>query len=455
MIPLHLTILLLIALPLTALAQRGPLWETSWRNPEFIKKFTGSYGFDGPREPTITQQEQILFREVATLIEQNNLGAATMRIQQSITPQSSAALDYTLGNLYFQSGQLNAAENAYRTALQKFPGFVRAQKNLGLVLMQAGRYGEARPFLVATIEGNGADGSTYAMLAYTHFNDERYKSALQGYEQALLHEPDNTEWQIGRAQALYATEQTDEAAAAFEELLAKYPGREDLWLMQANAWLILDQPARAAANIEVVRRMGKTDAASLKLLGDIYLTDNMPTLATSAYLEALEQPRPPTAAQALEALALLIDRGAWESAGQLQKALESRYQGQFNPEQATRLLNFNAQIAMAQGDSDGAARTLRALLNREPMNGQALLLLAQYEADRGEREEAELLYERAVRVPQYAARAYVEHARMLVFYQDYAEAAKLLRKAQQIDPRETIQRYLESVERARRSVGRM
>ncbi|WOO42715.1 tetratricopeptide repeat protein [Rubellicoccus peritrichatus] len=441
----------LLLVPFILDAQRGPLWETSWQNPEFIKRFTGSYGFDGPREPTITRDEQQLFTEISQLLKQNNLATASARLQASINADSSAALNYTLGNIFFQSGQLPAAEQSYRDALRKFPGFVRAQKNLGLTLMQAGRFDEAQPYLIKTIEGEGGDGSVYSMLAYTYFNDERYSSALQAYEEALLYDPDNVEWQIGLAQALYATEQYKEAAAAFEELLQANPEREELWLMQANAWLSLDEPERAAANLEVVRRLGRASSQALVLLGDIYISDGMAGLAAIAYEEAFSSDNPPGANEALRAASLFADRGSWDQAQQIMGVIEQNYQAKLDAKQASEFLNLKAQVAMALGDSENAALTLRSLLDRDPMNAKALLMLAEYEWMQGEIEEAELLYERAARVPEKEVDAYVQHARMLVAQKDYAAAERLLKKAQTLEPRENVARYLDGVERARKS----
>ncbi|MGE9294205.1 MAG: tetratricopeptide repeat protein, partial [Puniceicoccales bacterium] len=385
------------------------------------------------------------------LLKQNNVPGATAKLQSSLTPESSGAVDYTLGNLYYQNGQMGQAIRSYQNALRKFPGFVRAKKNLGLALMQENRFEEARPLLVAVIEQDGADATVYSLLAYGYFLDERYASALEAYDNALLLNPKSRESQIGRAQALYAVERYEEAIAAFEEILQDQPQRQDVWLMQANAYLALDKPERAAANIEVVRRLGQAGPEALMLLGDIYLSDGLPKLAAKVYTEALDSGRKPSATEALRAATLLADRGAWDDSEALLTIIESQYQAGLNSDQATSLLSLKAQIALSRGDSDAAAKILRALLERDPLNGKALLLLANYEWEREQYEEASLLYERAERLPELEAEAKVQHARMLVAQKDYAAAAKLLRQAQNLRPRENVARYLESVERAGRS----
>ena len=51
----------------------------------------------------------------------------------------------------------------------------------------------------------------------------------------------------------------------------------------------------------------------------------------------------------------------------------------------------------------------------------------------------------AAKVEETAVAALVEHAQMLVAKAKYAEAAKLLERAQLLEPRENVGRYLESV----------
>jgi len=101
-------ILALASLAATPLAaQVYPLSENTWSNPGFVKRFLGSYGVASEVEPTISAEEQALFREVIPLIS-GNPREAIRRLRAETTANASAALDYTLANLYAQTG--NPAE---------------------------------------------------------------------------------------------------------------------------------------------------------------------------------------------------------------------------------------------------------------------------------------------------------------------------------------------------------
>ena len=59
-----------------------------------------------------------------------------------------------------------------------------------------------------------------------------------------------------------------------------------------------------------------------------------------------------------------------------------------------------------------------------------------------------LHYERAAGLPAFEADAKVCHAQLLVGQGKNAEAVPLLKRAQQLKPRDHVQQYLEQVERS-------
>ena len=69
-------------------------------DPEWRARFLGSYGFLSDVEPQIKTDELELLREVIDLMQANPKAAATM-LGAQVSPDSSASLDYILGNLHF------------------------------------------------------------------------------------------------------------------------------------------------------------------------------------------------------------------------------------------------------------------------------------------------------------------------------------------------------------------
>ena len=137
---LTLSILLLgIVAASVASAQYQP-WDGASviDDPEWRTRFLGGYGFLSGVEPDIRADELAILREVIDVMRVNPQ-AAEATLGQQVGPDSSASLDFVLANLEFQNGKLDAAIGHYRSALEKFPDFRRAHKNLGLLLVRARR----------------------------------------------------------------------------------------------------------------------------------------------------------------------------------------------------------------------------------------------------------------------------------------------------------------------------
>jgi Flp pilus assembly protein TadD len=90
---------------------------------------------------------------------------------------------------------------------------------------------------------------------------------------------------------------------------------------------------------------------------------------------------------------------------------------------------------------------LTQLLNRDPLNGRALLTLSDLQAREGDMETALLTAERAARVAGFEAQGLVRQAQLEVGRGNYARAVPLLESAQAFEPRESVARYLEQVRR--------
>ncbi len=90
---------------------------------------------------------------------------------------------------------------------------------------------------------------------------------------------------------------------------------------------------------------------------------------------------------------------------------------------------------------------LEEIVGLDPLDGEALILLGQHSNRNGDTERAVFYYERAANIEKYEADARVRHAQLLVGMGKYDEALPLLRKAQQLKPRDDVLKYMEQVER--------
>ena len=421
-----------------------------WKDPEFQKEFLGSYGFAAELEPSVRPEEREQMEEVLAILQEGDVERAIETLRGYTTDQSSAVFDFTLGNLFFQEQRFDDAANHYRDALIKFPSFRRAHKNLGLIYVRGGRFALAIRSLTKVIELGGASGSTYGLLGYAYSATEQWMPAESAYRNALLLEPETLDWKLGLTLSVLRQGKYAEAASLCDELIRRFPDRADFWMLQANAYIGLDQPMRAAQNFEMVGRMGKATPASYNTLGDIYVNLEMWDLAARAYGSGIDADPAGDVERALRSVEILAQRGAMPQAESLLADVKSSFDGRLDEEQRKRLLKLEARLAVAEGRGGEVVDVLEEIVAIDPLDGDALLLLGQHYARNDDPERALFYYERAGSLAAYEADAKIRQAQLLVEGERYVDAVPLLKRAQEIEPREDVARFLEQVERVAR-----
>ena len=222
-------------------------------------------------------------------------------------------------------------------------------------------------------------------------------------------------------------------------------------MLQANAYLGAGEPLKAAGNFEIVARMGKASAATLYALGDIYTNEALWDLAARSYGQALEKETDASLDRPVRCVEILVQRGAIDQATKLLARLEELRGARLDEAERKRLLKLQARIAVAQGIGGSAVPILEEIVALDPLDGEALLLLGQHYARNSDLERAAFYYERAESLPGFEAEAKIRHAQILVGQSKYREAVPLIRRAQELAPRDELARYLDQVERLART----
>ncbi|HZN01965.1 MAG TPA: tetratricopeptide repeat protein [Candidatus Polarisedimenticolia bacterium] len=474
--PLHLALLLLltfgtaIAAPKetesvkpAAAAEKPPADDPTglslWKDTTFQKQFMGSYGALADYEPKLSPVERTELEKVLALMAVNQ-DSAISQLQAFITPESSALFDFILGNLYFQKDNSEEAVKHYRIATNKFPSFRRAFKNLGLTSVRLQRYDDAIKALSRLVELGGADGLSFGLLGYSLSATGQFVSAESAYRNAVLLQPDALDWKLGLAQSVLKQRKFGEVVSLCDELLAKYPDRADFWLLQANAWLGQDQPMKAAENFEIVARIGKATFQTWYTLGDIYTNAGLYDLAANAYKQAIVAKPDQELDRPLRSVEILAQRDAVPQARELLAQVRESSGGILDDAGKKRVLRLDARLAMAEGGAAGAVdgsgeaaavKSLEEIVALDPLDGEALMLLGQHYTKAKEIDRAIFYYERASSLEPFEADAKVRQAQLLVTQNKYREAVPLLKRAQELKPRDEVARYLDQVERISRS----
>jgi tetratricopeptide (TPR) repeat protein len=424
-----------------------------WANPEFQKAFIGSYLPLEELEPEFTNEEKVILREqlLPLITGENPMSALPTLEEIAKKPTSSAGIDFLIGNLYLQNGRTPQAERAYVAATNKFKNYRRAWKNLALIYATTGDFEKALIPLSRAIELGDVNGQNYGLLGVIYMQRGDYLGAESAFRNALMLDPKSKDWKLNLFQSLMFQERYNESNALLRSLISDEPNNAEFWKYQANVYIGLDEPLKAAEVLEIVDRMGATDAQALEMLGTIYFNNQLYDVAYDVYKRALQKSgaRFESLFNSANALAAV---GNYENAMDLIGQLRSRFASTIEKKERLDLLVLEAACVRAMGESDKAAKILEEIILEDPMNGRALIELGLYfrSLPTPDYLKAIMNFERAANITGFEATAMLEHAKVLVSQRNYREAARLLRRAQDIDYKETVQDFLIRVERAAR-----
>ncbi len=416
----------------------------------YQKEFLDTYIPLREAEPKINPEEVPLFQDLLALIEVQPAAAAA-RLEAAITPNSSAALAFVLGNLYLQSGEMQKAASAYERAIAKFSDYRRAHKNLGLVHFQNQNWAKAQEHMTKAIQLGDRDASNYGRLAYTYLQLSDAIAAESAYRSAIVMEPAKLDWKLGLAQTLMTQSRHTEVIAMMEPIIDRDSANAQLWLFQTNAFLGAEQLQNAAINLEIVRRLGAADSRNLQLLGNVYLRLEQPERALDAFSAVLDLNNPAAnLTVAYDAAGLFTRLGNYAAARSLVAKIRTTVPN-LEASRDLQLLTLEARIARADGREAEAAEILGRIVSRDPMNGEALIELGRYHASQGDSERAIFQFDAAARLEKFTHDALVAKGQMLARERKSPAAIEALRAALRAKEDARVENFLARVERAARS----
>ncbi len=419
-----------------------PLWESA----SFRKSVTGSYGIDSRIEPRITTDEEFYLDAAAKLMANQDRSKAIATLTESSLLSESPAMQFMLGSLLFEEGELEEAAPQFENALKAFPNFRDAHRNLAIVRVQLEEWEKAKGHLIRAMELGSREAVTMGLLGYCHSVAGHHQAALDAYRVAALSSPEERQWRLGQAQALQALGEGEKTIQIYGEILADHPADWSLWLNRADGLMAQDRPIEAIAHLEASRRAGALSAEGLLSLGHLFLQNDLPPLALARYDEAFFHPSPPSPAKRIETLEYLTQLELFSEA----QALITEHTDLFSETGSEPILEgrwsrVGSLVEIKVGDAKNGAAQLESWLAKEPMDGQALLLLGQYREGTGEREVAEMLYEQATGIPESAAKAHRAWGSLLLAKKDHKAAIEQWEKSLTIEDNPSLKEYLEAV----------
>lgn len=385
-------------------------------------------------EPKLKKEDKELFEMVSPLLASNPQGAIAL-IQKASREKRSPIFDFLLGNLLLSEDREAEGEAALHLCLKKFPNFKKAHRSLANLYAQRGEWAEAREHALVVISSGGVDGKLYGLLAYTHFEQEHFSSALSAYRMARMYQHDHLSYQKGELYCLVKLGLHEEVVTLSREILDRTSKQRDeqkksiqhkeLWLIQVNALLNMEKDLEALAILEWVDAQGLAQKSELSLLGRLYFNQSCISAAVDVFVRAM------AAGASLNTfdvvLTSLVQQGLSTEAGRLLKAGEANYASSILANHEPWRM-AEVQFLLQQGQSDRAEKQCRELLKRWPMNGSALMILAQHLLEKEKLDEARFYFERAALLENVQVQAWRALGRLAWLDKDAATAISWLEK---------------------------
>ncbi len=284
--------------------------------------------------PRLSPDAYAVLGEAQGLIKEKKPAAAIDKIEAllpSVQDKSyDAAVSYQLlGYAYSAAEDYDHAAQAFKEALRRnaLPAAVThdLDYNLAQILIHEGKYRDGLGYLETWLKTEPAPSqSARALAAAAYYHAGDCKSAIP-HAESLAGDAGNAAEQWLQLLAACHIELKDYAAAArvLEQLVRRFPGRNDYWLQLAAAYQQARQEDRAVVILELLHARGGLDEAGIENLARLYLARQLPQRAAALLEQEMAAGHLTQNAERLDLLAdsWLLARDKTKAAEALQRLL--------------------------------------------------------------------------------------------------------------------------------------
>lgn len=425
--------------------QREDVGEKSARGaPQLDPKriINESSSFLKEREPEMSAEEYAIYERVLTMLgTRPEFALKLLEAMMNEKEPPSPAFEFIFGNTHYAAGNNEKAEVSYLNAVKRYPTFLRAWSNLGVLYYSTQRYPDAIRCFSKCVTLGDRDPVTFGLLAYTLEQEKRVVQAEMAYMQALAGDPTNPDWLEGLLRIYIEGKQYGRAEWLIKDLVKQRPQEARFWLAYANILLAQNRKLEAIALLEVAVSSGAAGLSEITLLADLYADQRLVPEAIAAY-QRVRAVTPELGEKKMLTLAsLLLYGGNLAAARQTLDALA----GKISPGGRSSYLLARAELFTAQQKWAEARATLEELLKLEPLNGQALLSLGRIYVGEDNLPRAQLAFESACQIPETLYRACLELATLEFRNRHYAKTVEYLEKALSIQKTTHVEDFLARV----------
>ena len=181
-------------------------------------------------------------------------------------------------------------------------------------------------------------------------------------------------------------------------------------------------------------------------MGDLYHNLGLHNPSLVNYELALGKKEKLSLSRFVRVARILIRRGSYQDGFSYLEKIDRAFGNSYSNEERKDVQLLQAEVLKAVGKKEMSEKILREIVETNPLEGKALIMLGQYAWENKEHIQATLYFERAAKTKESKVQALIEHARMRVSTRDYEQAVLLLQEVQILDPQPRVDRYLKSIQ---------
>ncbi len=325
--------------------------------------------------------------------------------------------------------RIEEAEVAVHQALRFSPGMISARMTLAGIYLERGDTEQALIEYDRVQRLGPGRASVYATLARVYLKNQRYQSAEQMFNTAILHRPSSVRLRMDFAEMLNSLKRRAEAAAQYHQIVLIDPENIDALFQLGRVYSIKNNyPLSLQYYKKVLSLRDNHSPQTWFNIGLVHTSTNQYQQALDAYSMAVKQN--PDYEQ------------AWNNAGEVHIKLEQydlaitalQRAIAINPEYSTPWFNLGV-IHTNKGDIDTAINALQKAIDIRPNFFSAQRKLAEHFVAQSDYESAEILYREILETQSHRKRMWHDFGLTLRELNNTDEAITAFEKAIELDER--------------------
>lgn len=285
-----------------------------------------------------------------------------------------------------QEGQINLAEEIYRSLLDKNPKDPLVLSLMGTIFIQKSKPKEALSFFHKSLKLDSSQPLTFGNLAVAEYQLKRYESSLKNFNLAIKLQPNYAEAFNNRGNVLRDLGRNDEALDSYNKAALINPNLLDVYVNRGDFYRKNGDIQTAIKEYEIALRIDSSCISALKKCGDLYYEYSLFDKAIIKFEKLLEIE--PNEISTIFSCAI-----CYQQNNKLDKALQLYDCFISLDKNNLDALNNKAFIFQSLGDYDKALEIYNNILKLNQHHSSALLNIGIIELTRGNFKDGWNLYE--------------------------------------------------------------